>query len=58
MVDKTLNRRSATMSDHYEQKNVKELYRAQDIVFTLVGIVCTATAAVLFARFFTGFAGI
>lgn len=46
------------MSDHYEQKNVKELYRAHDIVFTLVGIVCTATAAVLFARFFTGFAGI
>jgi len=46
------------MSDHYEQKEVKELYRTQDIVFTLVGIVCTATAAVLFARFFTGFAGI
>ena len=46
------------MSGDYQQRDLKDLYRAKDIMFTAIGIVCTFALAIWFARFFTGWAGI
>lgn len=46
------------MSGDYQQRELKDLYRPKDIMFTAIGIVCSFAAAVWFARFFTGWAGI
>ena len=46
------------MSGHYQQRDLKDLYRSKDIMFTVIGIICTFAAAIWFARFFTGWAGI
>jgi diacylglycerol kinase len=52
-----LKRRCTPMS-HYQQREIKDLYRAKDIAPTVVGVICAIAVAVWFARFFTGFAGI
>jgi len=43
---------------HYKERSVKELYRAKDILPTLVGVACAVTIAVFVANFATSFAGI
>jgi len=43
---------------HYQQRDVKDLYRPKDVMFVIIGVICAITGAVLFARFFTGWAGI
>jgi hypothetical protein len=44
--------------NHYQQKEVKELYPAKDVIFTVVGVICAIVAGVWLAKFFTGWAGI
>ena len=46
------------MSGHYQQREIKDLYRSKDVMFTVIGVICTFVLAILFARFFTGWAGI
>jgi hypothetical protein len=46
------------MSGHYQQRELKDIYRSKDIMFTTVGVICAFAAAIWFARFFTGWAGI
>ena len=46
------------MSGHYHQKEIKDLYRAKDVMFTVIGVIITFAVAIWFARFFTGWAGI
>ena len=46
------------MSGHYQQRPLKDLYPAKDVMFTVVGVVCAFAVAIWFARFFTGWAGI
>ncbi len=46
------------MSGDYQQKDLKDLYRSKDVMFTLIGMICAFAAAIWFARFFTGLAGI
>lgn len=43
---------------HYQKKELKDLYRPQDIIFTVVGVICAIAGGVLLARFFTSYAGI
>lgn len=43
---------------HYKERSVKDLYRAKDILPTIVGIACAVTIAVFVANFATSFAGI
>lgn len=43
---------------HYQQREVKDLYRPKDVMFTIIGVICAIIAGVLLARFFTGWAGI
>ena len=52
------NRRSKAMSSHYQQRELKDLYRPKDVMFTVIGVICAFAVAVWFARFFTGLAGI
>jgi hypothetical protein len=42
----------------YHQREVKDLYRLKDIMFVIIGLVCTITAALVLSRAFTGWAGI
>jgi hypothetical protein len=58
MVIESRNRRSTIMSGHYHQRELKDIYRSKDIMFTTIGVICTFAAAIWFARFFTGWAGI
>jgi hypothetical protein len=58
MVIKRHNWRAAAMNEKYQQRDLKDLYRAKDVMFTVVGIVCAFAGAIWFARFFTGWAGI
>ena len=46
------------MSGGYQQRDVKDLYRPKDVMFTVIGVICTFVLAILFARFYTGWAGI
>ncbi len=46
------------MSGHYQQREVKDLYRPKDVMFAVVGIICAVSAGVGLARLFTGWAGI
>ncbi len=46
------------MSGHYQQREVKDLYRPKDILFTVIGVICAIIAGVSFARFATGWAGL
>ena len=43
---------------HYQQREIKDLYRPKDILFVAIGLVITIIAAVSLANFFTGWAGI
>ncbi len=43
---------------HYRQKTVKELYRPQDVIPAIVGVMCALAVAVLFANFVTSYAGL
>lgn len=43
---------------HYQKKELKDLYRPQDIIFTVVGVICAIAAGVFLAQYFTSFAGI
>lgn len=43
---------------HYHQKEVKDLYRAKDIMFTVIGVICAVIAGVSLARYATSWAGI
>lgn len=43
---------------HYQQKEIKDLYRPKDVIFVVIGIICAIVAGVWLARFLTGFAGI
>jgi len=43
---------------HYQQREVKDLYRPKDVMFAVIGIICAVIAGVSLARFFTGWAGI
>jgi len=43
---------------HYQQRDVKDLYRPKDVMFAVIGIICAIIAAITLARFFTGWAGI
>jgi hypothetical protein len=43
---------------HYHQREVKDLYRPKDIIFVVIGLICTITAALMLSRAFTGWAGI
>jgi hypothetical protein len=58
MVIESRNRRSTAMSGHYQQRELKDLYRPKDVMFTLIGVICAFAFAIWFARFFTGWAGI
>jgi hypothetical protein len=58
MVIESRNRRGTAMSGHYQQRELKDLYPAKDVMFTVIGVICTFAAAIWFARFFTGWAGI
>ena len=58
MVIESRNRRSTIMSGNYHQRELKDLYRSKDVMFTTIGVICTFAAAIWFARFFTGWAGI
>jgi hypothetical protein len=46
------------MSGHYQQKTVKDLYPAKDVLFAVVGVICAIIVGVGAARLFTGWAGI
>lgn len=43
---------------HYRQLSVKELYRAKDIVPTVIGVICAMTLGVFIANLVTSYAGI
>ena len=43
---------------HYQQREVKDLYRPKDIMFAVIGVICAITAALILSRAFTGWAGI
>ena len=43
---------------HYRQKSVKELYRPQDIIPTVIGVMCVLAVAVMFANFITTYASV
>lgn len=43
---------------HYQQKTVKDLYPAKDVLFAVIGVICAIGAAVGAARLFTGWSGI
>jgi len=44
--------------NHYQQREVKDLYRPKDIMFVVIGVICTITVALILSRTFTGWAGI
>lgn len=43
---------------HYKHLSVKELYRAKDIVPTLIGVICAIIVGVFVANLVTSYAGI
>jgi hypothetical protein len=46
------------MSNQYQQRDLKDLYRSKEVMFTVLGVICSFAGAIWFARFFTGWAGI
>jgi hypothetical protein len=44
--------------NNYQQRQLKDLYRPKDVMFVLIGVICSFAVAIWFARFFTGWAGI
>jgi hypothetical protein len=46
------------MSGHYHQKALKDLYPAKDVMFAVVGVLCTIGIAVVCARYFSSLFGI
>ncbi len=43
---------------HYRQKTIKELYRPQDIIPAIIGVICAISFAVFMANFATSYAGL
>ncbi len=43
---------------HYKQKTIKELYRPQDVIPAIVGVICAIALAVFVANFATSYAGL